>query len=488
METIFVLIVLRGIITPKTKFDSMKKYNLINLSKINNLSQKDIVRYYKDYINPGIATFLKILGFDKYKIIQSEGMYLYTECGRKIMDFLGGMSVLNHGHNHPRILKARREFNEGKRLEICKAFLSQYQSVLAKNLAEIFPGDLKYSFFCNSGAEANEGALKIALLYQRAYKKDKIVYTDLGYHGKTFATMSVSGSISKPYSELFKKIDGCIEVPFGDIQAFRKLIEERKNNDIAAIILEAVKADLALMPPQGYLEELYSLCKKNNIIMIVDEVYTGFGRTGKMFAFEHGNIVPDIVTFSKSLGGGKASIAGYIVKPYIFQKAYGSLGTCTIHTTTFGGLGEECATAIEALNIIIDEGLVENARVQGEYLLERMRYLKSKYPQYIKNVQCIGLLGVFEFRNSCEIFGAKFLSKITHVNEWLIGLFPAVVASELFKKHNILIYTGGKEDYLPVNPSLIVKREEIDIFIKAVDDVLSRNVFNLAMRLATNIL
>lgn len=466
----------------------MRKYNLINLSEVNNLSQKDIVKYYKEYINPGIATFLKILGFDKYKIIQAEGMYLYTACGRKIMDFLGGMSVLGHGHNHPRILQVRRKFNENKELEICKAFISQYQSVLAKNLAEIFPGDLKYSFFCNSGAEANEGALKIALLYQRAHKKDKIIYTDLGYHGKTFATMSVSGPISKPYSELFKKIDGCIEVPFGDIPAFRKLIEERKNNDIAVIILEAVKADLALMPPGGYLEELYSLCKKNNIIMIVDEVFTGFGRTGKMFAFEHGNIIPDIVTFSKSLGGGKASIAGYIVKPHIFQKAYGSLGTCTIHTTTFGGLGEECATAIEALNIVNDEGLVENAKVQGEYLLSRMRYLKSKYPQYIKDVRCIGLLGVFELRSSHEIFGAGFLSKISRIDEWLVGLFSAVVASELLKRHNILIYAGGREDYLPVNPSLIVKREEIELFVKAVDDVLSRNVLGLAVKLAANIL
>ena len=465
----------------------MKKYNLINLSDINNLSQKDIVKYYKEYINPGIATFLKILGFDKYKIVRAEDMYLYSACGKKIMDFLGGMSVLGHGHNHPRILQARRRFNENKELEICKAFISQYQSVLAKNLAEIFSSDLKYSFFCNSGAEANEGALKIALLYQRACKKDKIIYTDLGYHGKTFATMSVSGSMSN-YSEFFKKIDGCIKVPFGDIQAFSRLIKERKNNDIAAIILEAVKADLVLMPSEGYLEELYSLCKKNNIIMIVDEVFTGFGRTGKMFAFEHGNVTPDIVTFSKSLGGGKASIAGYIVKPYIFEKAYGSLRTCTMHTTTFGGLGEECATAIEALNIIIDEGLVENARVQGEYLLARMRYLKFKYPQYIKDVRCIGLLGVFEFRKSYEIFGARFLNKITHIDEWLIGLFPAVVASELFRKHNILIYTGGKEDYLPVNPSLIVKREEIDIFIKAVDDVLSRNLLGLAMKLAANIL
>ncbi len=464
----------------------MKNYSLISFSDIDKISQKKNIKYYKEYINPGIATFLKILGFDKYKIKKSEGMYLYTECGKKIMDFLGGMSVLGLGHNHPRILKVRREFNEGKSLEICKAFISQYQSVLAKNLAEIFPGDLKYSFFCNSGTEANEGALKISLLYQKCYQKDKIVYTDLGYHGKTFGTMSVSGNFSKPYKELFKTIDGCLEIPFGDIQAFRQLVEKR--NDIAVIILEAIKADLALMPPKGYLKELYSLCKKYGILMIVDEVFTGFGRTGKMFSFEHQDIVPDIVTFSKALGGGKASIAGYIVKPYIFKKTYGPIKNCTIHTTTYGGLGEECATAIEALNIINDEKLVDNAKEQGNYLFSRMKYLKSKYPQYIKNVRCIGLLGIFEFKNSSEIFGKKLLNRIPWASNFLTGLFPAVIASELLKKHNILVYSGGKDDYFPVNPPLIVTKEEIDLFVDALEKVLSENIFKLLANLGTNIL
>jgi len=303
----------------------MKKYNLISLAKVDSLPQKDILKLYGNYVNPGIAKFLKMLGFEKFKIVRSKGMYLYTECGRKIMDFSGGMSVLNHGHNHPRIMEVRRNFNKSNRLEICKAFVSQYQAVLAKNLTEIFPGDLQYSFFCNSGAEANEGALKIALLYQGP-AKDKIIFTDIGYHGKTFGTMSVSGSVSKPYSELFKKLDGCIGVPYGNIAVIENLIRERTlpdgGNDVAVMILEAIKGDLVIKPPSGYLRDLSTLCRKHSIILIIDEVFTGFGRTGKMFAFEHEGIVPDIVTFSKSFGGGKASIAGYIVKPYIFKKTY----------------------------------------------------------------------------------------------------------------------------------------------------------------------
>ena len=467
----------------------MNKYNLIRLSELDVLSQGDIFKYYKKYVNPGIATFLKVLGFDKYQISHSEGMYLYAKCGRKILDFSGGMSVLNHGHNHSRILAARRKFNENKNLEICKAFISQYQSILAKNLAEIFPGDLQYSFFCNSGAEANEGALKIALLYQGP-SKDKIIYTDMGYHGKTFATMSVSGNISKPYKELFKNISGCIEVPYGSIEAVKRLIQERTQsngkNDLAVMILEAIKADLVIIPPRGYLRELSILCRKHGILLIVDEVFTGFGRTGKMFAFEHEGIVPDIVTFSKSLGGGKASIAGYIVKKHIFNRTYAPLSRCTVHSTTFGGLGEECATAIEALNIINDENLIENAKVQGDYLLSRMGELKNKYPQYIKNVRGAGLLCIFELYRTSEILGAEILRKVPHFDDSLLGLFPAMVVSELLKQHDVLIYTGCRMDNLFINPSLIVQREEIDVFIDSLDEVLGRNPYKLALKMAGN--
>jgi putrescine aminotransferase len=467
----------------------MKKYDLIQLSEAERLSQKNIASLYSKYINPGIGFFLRVLGFDEYRIVRAEGMYIYTECGRKILDLSGGMSVLNHGHNHPRIMEARRRFNENKRLEICKAFISGYQSVLAKNLAEIFPGDLQYSFFCNSGAEANEGALKIALLFHRPHR-DKIIYTDLGYHGKTFATMSVSGLVSRPYKEFFKSIDGCLEAPYGDIGAIMRLIKDRRSkgkNDIACMILEPIKADLVITPPKGYLQELSSLCEKNEIILIADEIFTGFGRTGKMFGFEHGGIVPDIVTFSKSLGGGKASIAGYIVKSRIFEKTYGSLKKCTIHTTTFGGMGEECATAIEALNIINDEDLIDNARLQGEYLLAKMKVLKDKYPRYIREVRGIGLLCIFELYNTSEVFGGEFLKSVPHVDDFLLGLIPAAIVSELFKKYNILIYTGGREDNLFVNPALIITKEEIDSFIDSLDKVLSGDILKLISGLVKNL-
>jgi acetylornithine/succinyldiaminopimelate/putrescine aminotransferase len=159
---------------------------------------------------------------------------------------------------------------------------------------------------------------------------------------------------------------------------------------------------------------------------------------------------------------------------------------CTIHTTTFGGIGEECATAIEALNVINDEDLIGNTKLQGEYLLTRMKRLKDKYPRYIKDVRGIGLLCIFELRRTSEVFGEKFLKNIPHINDFFLGLIPAAIISELFKRHNILIYTGGREDNLFINPALVITREQIDIFIDSLDNILSGNILKLVMELVNN--
>ncbi|MCC6157260.1 MAG: aspartate aminotransferase family protein [Deltaproteobacteria bacterium] len=466
---------------------------LTTSEEVDRLTPAQVADLYQRFVNPGIRTFLRVLGLDQIRVVRAQGMHLDTADGRRILDFSGGLNVLNLGHNHPRIMAARRRYNEELRLELWKTFISPHQAVLARNLATLFPGRLRYSFFCNSGAEANEGALKIALLYQGAGKtkmRTKILHTDLGYHGKTLGTLAVSGSKSGCYRELFPVSDCGIEVPFGNIDSVRAAIVQRRGpegHDIAAMIIEAIKGDLVLTPPDGYLDELGELCRREGIVLIVDEVFTGFGRTGRMFGFQHSGLIPDIVTFSKTLGGGKASIAGYIVREDIFEKTYGSLRGCTIHTSTYGGMGEECATAVEALNILADEGLVERSRRLGERLGERMRALHVRYPKVIRQVRNVGLMGILELRPSAELFGTRLLSAVPHADQFLLGLGPAVIVSELFKRHDILIYTGGREDNLFVNPALIVTAEEIDRFCDALDAVLGRNLYDLALRLLKNI-
>jgi len=463
-------------------------YELIKTQEISCIPISTIREYYIKYVNLGIPKFLNMLGFDKIEPEYAEGMFIYTKCSRKIYDFTGGISVLNLGHNHPRILKAQREFIEKKCPQVWKSFFSPYLAVLSRNLAAISPGDLNYSFFCNSGAEANEGALKIAEKYQ-GRKKKKIVYTDISYHGKTHATMSVSGC--ERSRSHFKLLDDCICLPYGNWQAFQDLIKENcrdnsKENDIIAIILEAIHAEDIVIPPEGYLKNIRRLCDEYNILMIIDDIFCGFGRTGKMFSFEHEDVVPDIFTVSKSLGGGKSSLAAYITRDHIFKRAYGSIEDSMMHTTTFNGLGEECFLANEAINVIVEENLVENAKEMGEYFLSRLLVLKDKYPHLIKDVKGIGLLINVELKKPAERL-SNILGKFNaFINEFSEGFLTGLVLSQLLYKYNILVYSGlHNKGIVCINPALIIGKKHIDYFIESLDNLLSLDIIGMVKEYAT---
>ncbi|MHA2040214.1 MAG: aspartate aminotransferase family protein, partial [Promethearchaeota archaeon] len=318
---------------------------------------------------------------------------------------------------------------------------------MSKNLATLSPADLNYVFICNSGAEANEGALKIAEKYQGT-KKRKIIYTDLSFHGKTHATMSVSSC--EPSKKHFKLLDDCVSISYGDWNAFEKLIkkshrENSGNNDIIAIILEAIHAEGVIKPPEGYLRNIRRLCNENDILMIIDEVLCGFGRTGKMFSFEHEDIEPDIFTVAKSLGGGKASVAAYITRDNIYKKAYGSIKDSMIHTSTFSGLGEECFTAIEAINVLDEDQLVNNSSEMGRYFLTKLNDLKRKHEEIIKDVRGVGLLLCIELRRPADRI-VKMLENIsTSIGDFSDGFFTGIIISLLIHKHNILVFPGPND-------------------------------------------
>ena len=456
--------------------------SLIKLEDLDNLPLKSVKDYYLKHVNKGIPKFLSMLCLDGLEINYAEGLYIYTKCGRKIYDFTGGFSVLNLGHNHPRIMQARRKFNEKKQLEIWKTFLSPYLAALSKNVAAVSPGDLNYVFICNSGAEANEGALKLAEKYQGS-GKNKIIYTDPSFHGKTHATMSVSSV--EPSRKYFKLLDNCVSVPYGDWQAFEHLIKQSSHddtgdNDIIAIILEAIHAEGVLKPPAGYLQNIRKLCDEHNILMIVDEVLCGFGRTGKMFSFEHEDIVPDIFSVAKSLGGGKASVGAYVARDNIYNKAYGRLQDSMIHSSTFSGLGEECYTAIEAVNVLVEEGLVDNSREMGEYFLEKLNDLKDKHSGTIEDVRGIGLLICIELKRPADKM-VKLIENIsTAIKDFSDGFLTGIIVSLLVHKYNILVTPGPHEKrVIMIIPPLIVSRSEIDYFLTSIDELFSMNIVSM---------
>jgi len=448
---------------------------MITIDEVNNLGPNEIKELYLKYSNSGLYKVFNILGLAELEPISAEGIYINCKNDKKIYDFTAGNCVLNLGHNHPRILNARKVFNTKKIMEVWKFFPSPYLAALSKNLASLLPEKLNNSFFCNSGAEANEGALKIAQKFQ-GKKKNKIVFTDIGFHGRTHATLSLSGGdVTREY---FNKLEGCLMCKYNDVSDVERVVESRRDQggDICAIILESMVASRIEIPSKGYLKKIREICDKNDILMIIDEVWTGFGRTGKMFAFQYDDIIPDILTVSKSLGGGKASIAAYIAKDEIFKKAYGSLKDYNIHSTTYNGLGEECFTAIESLNIFSDGKIVQNSYDMGEHLKSGLLELQKKHPKMINEVRGLGL-AVGVKLNAPGNFAFKLLSKLNNEFKEKVGdgIFSAIIINQLLTKYNILVSVHPQApSQIALTPPLIIKKDEINYFLNSFDNLLSK--------------
>lgn len=467
--------------------EDMKPKRWYTLKDVEELSLQERVGLTQKYVNPGMTKLFGILGFDRVWGSSAEGGYITLHDGRRILDMTGGNGVLGLGHNHPRILSARTQISNERRLELCKSFLSPYFAALAANIASLLPGDLQYSFFCNSGAEAIEGALKLAEKHHGSLRSG-LVYTDRSFHGKTHAAMSISSlDDSRKY---FQLLEHCYQVPYGDVDALEKFFHSRycsgaKQIDICAFIVEAIHGTRILFPPKGYIKRVRDLCTEYDVLLIIDEIYTGFGRTGYWFAFESEDVVPDIVCYSKIFGGGKASIAGYTAREPVFLRAYGKPEDSMIHSSTFSGMSEECATAIETLNVIRDENLVGNARGLGDYFGQRLYALKSKHPGLIRDVRGRGLLWGVELKPALDQV-EKFVSQmLPEKSSLLSALAGAIVLSELFHTYNILVYLGFTcRNLIVLSPPLLIKKEELDQAVDALDKVLSTHWLTLCRHFA----
>lgn len=463
----------------------MTKHRWLTNADIETMPPSEKIELLNQYVNPGMMKLFKILGFDRPWGISAQGTQISLRDGRQILDMTGGSSVLGLGHNHPRILQIRKKFSEEKTMEVCKTLASPYVAALANNMAQLLPGDLQYSFFCESGAAAIEGALKLAQKYA-GKERQGIVYCDHSFHGKSHAAMSISSlEESRQHFQLLEK---CYQVPFGNADALEALFQSRllpksKNPDVCAFVLEAIHGSRIMFPPQGYLKHARELCAKYNVLMIMDEIYIGFGRTGHWFAFESENIVPDIVCYSKAFGGGKASIAGYTARRDVFLKAYGKTSDSMIHSSTYSGMSEECATALEAINILKDEQLIENANEIGPYFQEKLEVLKQKYPKRIKDIRGKGLLWGIELNPFADTLKPLIEKVFPEKTGSVYALTGAIMLSELFHEYNILAYTGlTQRNLLVFSPPLIIKKQEIDQALEALESIVKTNWATLCQK------
>nr|WP_278376678.1 aspartate aminotransferase family protein [Brucella anthropi] len=459
------------------KTNTTLKPKLLTVAEAKALDLPRMTELFTTHLNPGQLHFMKLLGFHKVKIERAEGMYYYDQNGRAILDFFGGFGSLAFGHNHPRILEARRQFQEEMRHEIAIAFMSQYAAALAYDIAACSPGDLDMVFLGSSGSEAMEAAIKVA---ERAAgpKKPKIVYAENSFHGKTKGVLSITdGGL---YRGEFKLVDNTVRVPFGDIAAIENVF--RSDPEIGVIVLETVQGGGGIIQADAeFWQKLRSLCDQYGVIWVADEVQCGLGRTGKFYAFEHYGVIPDVTALAKSLGGGKTAMAAMIARRDVYMKAYGTPKTAMIHAmATFGGIGEACVTSIEALNVLYDEHLIDNAADVGEYLLDRLHELQSRYPALLKDVRGKGMMVGLEFHDFSQTMPVVLRPVLAMLDEKLKGSLPGFIGSHLLRDHGVLVaFTEYNRNVIRLEPPLICGREHVDAFIKALEEVLSRGIVRI---------
>jgi putrescine aminotransferase len=395
---------------------------------------EEVKKLLTEHINPSLIRLIAFMGYDSIED-HAKGCHVFDNLGNDWLDCLGGYGVFSLGHAHPRVVEAVRSQLERMPLS-CRVLLNEPLARLAARLAELAPGDLQYSFICNSGTEAIEGALKIARLRTG---KHGIIYTEGAFHGKTLGSLSVTGreAFQRPFRPL---IPGARMIPFGDADA----LEAAVDNDTACFVVEPIQGEGGIhVPPDDYLPRIQEICRKNGVIFIADEVQTGLGRTGKMFACEHWGVEPDLMTLAKALGGGVMPIGAIIGTPDVWSVFESQP---LIHSSTFGGNPLACAAALATLQVIVEEDLPSKALSAGWVLMDGLREVMSNHREIIADVRGKGCLMGVEFTDS-DIGG--------------------LMISSLAARRILVAFTLNDQSVLRVEPPLAIEAADMERLLDA---------------------
>ncbi|MGI9553421.1 MAG: aspartate aminotransferase family protein [Thermodesulfobacteriota bacterium] len=394
------------------------------------MTPDDIISDVDKYI---LGTYARI----PLTIKNGEGCWVWDYEGRKFLDFTTGIAVTSLGHSHPKLLEV---INSQSReiIHTSNLFYLESQAKLAKTLVENSFADKV--FFCNTGTEAVEGAIKFAKKWGSKNNKYKIVSTVGSFHGRTYGSLSATGT--EKYHDGFEPLlEGFEFVPYGETEELRKITAD---NELCAVIVEPVQGENGvIIPKNGYLKEVKEICDENDLLLILDEIQVGMGRTGKLFAYEHEGIEPDIVTLAKALGGGVPCGAVLLNNRVAESITPGS------HGTTFGGnpLAVSCATA--TLEIINDNKLLSDIGYLGSYFLDRLGEIHTEYPGLVSDV-----------RGKGYILGVEFTSPET----------AKKVITKCIENGLLTIHTAGT--VMRILPPLIAGREEIDFALNILNQSL----------------
>lgn len=417
---------------------------------------------HRQYLNTSLARVQAIIGFDKI-YTRGEGAYLWDADGNRYLDLLSGYSVFNLGRGHPTVKQVMQEVLGMARPNLVKMDCPLLAGLLAEELVKRMPPGLDAVFFANSGADAVDTALKFA---RAATKRPRVLYLDHAFHGLTLGTLSINGG--SQFRQGFQPLmPGSVSVEMDDLEGLERELRQR---DVAAFVLEPIQGKGVYIPADGYLPEAQRLCRKYGTLFVCDEVQVGMGRTGRFLCCEHWGLEPDLVTLSKSLGGGYVPVGATITRRSIHDKTFSRLDRCQVHSTTFGQNELAMAAGLATLTVLEEEQLIERAATMGHKLLEGLAALQDRH-DFIADVRGKGLMIGIEFKPPRSL---RLRAAWTAAEAAQKGLFAQLVVMALMRDHRILTQVGGPDvNIIKLLPPLIIGDEEVEAVIAAFDAVMA---------------
>ena len=417
---------------------------------------------HEEHLNTQMVRVLKAIGYDRV-YTRAQGPYLYDNQGNEYLDLLSGFGVYALGRNHPTVIQALQDALTSELPDMVQMDVSLLSGLLAEELLKRCPDRLTKMFFCNSGTEAVEAAIKFA---RYTTQRDKILYCEHGYHGLTLGALSLNGE--NVFREGFGPLlPGCAAVPFNDIAALEQALAGK---DVAAFIVEPIQGKGVNLPSDDYLPEAARLCAKYGTLFVADEIQCGIGRTGKFWAVEHWGVEPDMICMAKALSGGFIPVGGVAMTTRVMEAVFNRMDRAVVHGSTFSKNNMAMAAGLASLKVIDDEKLVENAARMGDELLAGMQQLVDRY-ELFKSARGKGLMIAMEFGSPKSLSLKAAWSMLEAANK---GLFSQMITIPLFKNHRILSQVAGHGmNVVKFLPPLVITDKDRDWILSALDEVIA---------------
>ena len=412
-------------------------------------------------VNPQFVRLLRTIGFDR-RWARAQGQYLWDADENRYLDLLGGFGMFNVGRNNPRVREALVEALELERPGSVQLGVDVLPALLAEELLRRAPSSVDKVLFTSSGAESVEAALKLG---RAATGRSSVLSAEHGFHGLTLGALSAT-TAPEFTSRFGPLLPGFEQVPFNDLDALeRRLAAE----DVALFIVEPVQGKGVNLPAAGYLEGAQELCRRYGTLFCVDEVQTGFGRTGTLLALEHWGLEPDLITLSKSLSGGYVPVGALLMAEAVYEGVFDSLPNAVSHGSTFAPNDLAMVAGLATLRELDEQGLVAESARLGEYLLERTRPLVER-SEVVRDVRGLGLMWAIEFEEPPG--GSRTWKLLERIQP---GLFSQLVVVPLFRDHRILSQVAGHGlNVIKAIPPLVVTGDDLDGFAAALEETIER--------------